>query len=158
MTHETIPEHTLLAKLIKSIEDPVYGHKHSGKNKNIGEEVVAHWTMSQTKNNIGTSFTDIYDQTNADGKSVHVDFTGQTQYTICINWNKIGTGTQTVRCIDVETPTNILFIKDVISGHNDVDLTDLPTWAKGQKKIKLQAKSTVDTDNPVFEGCQIRLK
>lgn len=122
------------------------------------EELVAMWDVSSTKTNIGTSFVDIYTQTNADGKSVRIDTTGKTEVLLQVLWNKVGTGTQTVQVLEVGT-ANVLISMDVVSGNNVTALTDIPAFAESAVKIyKLQAKSTTAGDDPVFEGARIYLK
>ncbi|MEK6881540.1 MAG: hypothetical protein AABY22_18100, partial [Nanoarchaeota archaeon] len=85
-------------------------------------------------------------------------FIGGQKYAAEIQWDKIGTGTQNVRVIDVDNSANVLFDVAVVSGNNVVALTTLPVFATGTKLLKLQAKSTTAADDPVFRGCSIRLK
>jgi len=122
------------------------------------EDLVAHWDRSSTKTNIGTSYVDVYTPTNGSGLELDIDFTGKTQVKGVICWNKVGAGTQTLRAVDAATPSNVLFEIDVVSGRNVDALQALPGWATGVKQIKLQAKSTTSTDDPVFESCAIYLK
>lgn len=134
----------------------VYEDKPAGATAR--EEDVASWCTAVTLTNVGSTFKDLYAGTNSDGKSFHVDFTGKTQVAACVDWNKIGTGTQTIQAVQADLTSNVLFTKDVVSGHNDFALASLPAWATGQKRIKLQVKSTTAADDPVFEACSIRLK
>ena len=123
------------------------------------EDLVAHWTLLATKTNIGTAYVDIYTGTGQAGLVVKVDFTDKTQRAATIQWNKVGTGTQTVRAVDADNVANVLFeTASLVTGENDVALAALPAWATGTKRIKLQGKSTVSTDDPVFQACSIRLK
>jgi len=123
----------------------------------VPEVLAAHWTEPSTKTNIGTAFVDIYTTAGSDGLSVRVDFTGKTQAAARILWNKIGTGTQNLRCVDRDNVANVLFDVVVVDGGQDVAPAALPAWATGVKKLKLQAKSTVAGDDPIFRGCNINL-
>lgn len=122
------------------------------------ESLVGMWTEPSTKTNIGTSFVDVYVDTNSAGRPVKVDFASKTQYAASIQWDKIGAGTQNVRAVDADNVANVLFDVAVVSGDNDVALASLPAWATGVKRIKLQCKSTTSADDPVFRGGSIRLK
>lgn len=121
------------------------------------ESLVAQWSQSITKTNVGASFVDIYNQTNAVGKGVKTDFTGKTQFRLNVKWNKVGTGTQTVRLVDINNTANFYDL-DVISGDNDSGLVNLLAWQTSVVHVKLQAKSTAAADDPIFEGATITLK
>lgn len=122
------------------------------------EDLVAQWTQSITKTNIGTSFVDIYNQTNGDGKSIQIDTNGKTEVKLQVNWNKIGTGAQTVQVLEVGT-ANVLITLAVVSGRNVSALTTIPAFAVDSVKFyKLQGKSTTSTDDPIFESAAIYLK
>lgn len=122
------------------------------------ETLYAQWSQSMTKTNIGATFTDVYSQTNADGKSVSIDTNGKTEVKLSINWNKIGTGTQTVQVIDV-VGSVVLISMNVVSGYQETALTAIPAGLLNSiKRYKLQAKSTTALDDPIFEGAAIYLK
>lgn len=122
------------------------------------ESLVGHWSQSMTKTNIGTSFVDIYNQANADGKSVSIDTNGKTDLRLTVNWNKVGAGTQTVQVIDV-VGSVVLVSMNVVSGYNDSGLIAIPaSLLNTVKRYKLQGKSTTSTDDPIFEGATICLK
>lgn len=122
------------------------------------QTLVAHWTRNITKTNIGSAFVDIYNDANASGYELDVDFTGFTQVAATICWNKIGTGTQNVRVVQADDVANVLFDAVVVSGRNPVALVALPAWAIGVKRLKLQGKSTTSTDDPIFHTCAVYLK
>lgn len=122
------------------------------------EETVAAWEVASVKTNIGAAFVDIYTETNSQGKALRVDFTGKTQYAAGVWWDKIGTGTQNVRCVDVDNVANVLFDIVVVSGRNTTGPTALPGFATGIKYLKLQAKSTTAADDPVFRNANVLLK
>lgn len=73
-------------------------------------------------------------------------------------WNKIGTGTYSVQVLEVVT-SKVLISMDIVSGRNTSTLTSIPAFATNSVKFyKLQAKSTIGADDPVFEGARIYLK
>jgi hypothetical protein len=122
------------------------------------EDLVGHWTKDAVKTDIGTAFVDVYAAAGEAGLPVKVDFAGKTRYAAKIQWNKIGAGTQNVRAVDADNVANVLFDVVVVDGENDVALATLPAFATGVKRIKLQAKSTTATDDPIFRGCCLLLK
>ncbi len=122
------------------------------------EELVAHWTDPRTKTNVGTAFVDVYSGTNESGFELDVDFAGKTQVKAVVCWNKVGAGTQTVQAVQADLTSNVLFTLDVVSGRNVFALAALPAWATGIQRIKLQAKSTTGTDDPIFGACALYLK
>ena len=122
------------------------------------EENVASWDGSSTKTNIGTAYVDVYVAAGDDGRTVRVDFTGKTQVSGRLLWDKLGTGTHAVKCVNRDLTTDTLWeLTNVLAGGNVIPLTTLPAWATGVKNIKLQCKSTVATDDPVFRGANINL-
>lgn len=122
------------------------------------EDCVADWHVSMTKTNLPITFGDVYNQANSDGKSVQIDTNGKTQVKLQVNWNKIGTGTHTVQVIEVGT-ANVLISMNVVSGRNTTALTPIPAFATNSVKFyKLQCKTTLATDDPIFEGARIYLK
>ena len=122
------------------------------------EDCVAQWNVSITKTNIGTSFVNVYTQTNSDGKSVQIDTNGKTEVKLYVLWNKVGSGTQTVQVLEVGT-ANVLISMNVVSGRNVSALTAIPEGlANAVKFYALQVKSTTAADDPIFEGARIYLK
>lgn len=124
----------------------------------LREDLAAQWDVSVTLTTIGTSFVDVYTQTNSDGKSAQLDTNGLTWVRLEVLWNKIGSGTQSVQVLEVGT-ANVLISLDVVSGRNVSSLTAIPGFAQSAvKHYKLQAKSDNGADSPVFEGARLYLK
>lgn len=118
--------------------------------------LAGQWSQSMTKTNIGTGFTNIYSQTNANGKQIPIDTTGFTDVRLYINWNKIGSGTQTVQVINGAC---VLVSIDVIAGSNDSGFVDIPACAENSDMAyRLQGKSTTSADDPIFESASIHLQ
>lgn len=121
----------------------------------IPEIIAAQWHQTFTKTNIGTSFVNIYSDAGYAGFPIFVDFRNRKFFAFVLFWSKIGTGTHNVRAIN---NGNTLFDIEVVDGRNFVNYADLPAWATGIKEIRLQCKSTVSTDDPIFRGGYIALK
>ena len=121
-----------------------------------GGYLVAHWTMSQTKSNIGTSFVDVYIQTNSNGKAILIDTDAFTTARLQIQWNKIGTGTQSCQVINGAT---VLVSTDVVDGNNDSGFDAIPAGLlNAENPFRIQCKSTTSTDDPIFESASIWMK
>jgi Tfp pilus assembly protein PilX len=98
----------------------------------------------------------VFTQTNADGKSVPIHTAGKSQARLVVLWNKIGTGVQTVQV--VSAAGTVLVSLNVVSGRNDSGLVDIPASLENAlNHFRLQAKSTVAADDPVFEGGRVLL-
>jgi len=126
-----------------------------------GGYLVANWHQSSTKTNIGTSFVDVYTGANSNGKAQFIDTDVFTQVRLQIEWNKIGTGTQSCQVVDIASGTNILITLTVVSGSNDsgfVSIPSSPNLLNVEKNYKIQCKSTTSADDPVFESAVIWIK
>ena len=124
-----------------------------------GGDLLASWDSSSTKTNIGTTFVDIFTGTSSNGKGILIDTDTYTQVRLHIQWNKIGSGTQTVQVVDIANAANVLITLNVVSGSNDSGWVSIPAGLlNAEKDYKLQAKSTVNTDDPVFENGVVWLK
>lgn len=118
--------------------------------------LVAHWTQSQTKSNIGTSFVNVYTQTNSNGKAILIDTDTFTEVRLQIQWNKIGGGTQDCQVIN---GANVLVSLTVVSGSNDSGFDSIPVGLlNAENEFRLQCKSTTSTDDPIFESASIWLR
>ena len=123
-----------------------------------GGYLMAHWDQSSTKTNIGTSFVDVYTQTNSIGKAIKIDTTGFTTIRLMVTWNKVGSGTQSIQVIAVDD-ASVIVSKDIVSGENDTGFVAIPAGSLNEEhSYKLQVKSTTSGDDPVFEGASIWLK
>lgn len=121
-----------------------------------GGYLMAHWSMSQTKSNIGTSFVNVYAQTNSNGKAVFIDTDTFTSVRLHIQWNKVGAGTQTCQVLNGAT---VLVSTDVVSGSNDSGFDAIPAGLlNAENQFSLQCKSTTGTDDPIFENAAIWMK
>lgn len=108
-----------------------------------------------TLTNVGSS----YDATVASQGlgMARFDFTGVTSVLFAVRVNKIGSGTQSWQLwnqtdgaeIGVLNDTGAAGVKD-LEGTFSVNLT-------GVKKVRVRAKSTTATDDPVFLGAEVIL-
>jgi hypothetical protein len=131
---------------------------------NNHEDLVGQWTKQRTFTNIGTSFIDIHgDLTNGAGLPTFLDTQEKTKIRLNVQWNKIGTGTQTVQLIlctnfQCTATSSVIVSLDVVSGNNNI-LTNIPSnMINSIGWFKLQAKSTVAGDDPVFQGAFVTLR
>jgi len=128
-----------------------------------GAALVAIWVADVTKTNIATSYVYVYSgSTYANQARLPVEFTKYTQYKVFANWNKVGTGTQSLRVVDHANNANVLheFSDATAAGEKEHDSgwQNIPGWASGGFLLALQMKSTLSTDDPVFRRCVICLK
>lgn len=119
--------------------------------------LAAHWSQSMTKTNIGASFVNVYSQTNADGKSIFIDTNGKDSVKLTVNWNKVGSGTQTVEVIESGLSVQLVTM-NVVSGYNVVTVVIPAGVADSQRKYYIRVKSSTSTDDPIFEGAAVYLK
>jgi hypothetical protein len=107
-----------------------------------------------TKTNIGTSYVNV--PIGANGERTLVDFTGCTQYRAILHANLVGTGPWQVRIIR-DSDSAVLYESPSItqSGERelDTDWQTLPAEASGLMYVRLQAKSSVGADDPIFRRC-----
>jgi hypothetical protein len=114
-----------------------------------------------TKTNIGITYVNIF--TDFSGRPFFIDTTGFTKMAIQILWNKAaGTGVHTMRIINDADSTQI--IESGSLGLNAAQSDDFPNvnipqnFLNFKGKWRLQAKSTVATDDPIFLGFRLYLR
>lgn len=117
--------------------------------------LIAQWDVSSTKTNIGTSFVNIYTQTNSDGKSISIDTNGKDSVKLTVNWNKVGSGTQTV---EIHDGSNVLISMNVVSGLNTSTVIIPAAFTDRVATVRIRAKSTTAADDPIFEGAGVYVK
>lgn len=124
------------------------------------ENLVGAWTTVSglTKTNLGTTYVDLLAGSGTEGNGCDVDGTGRVGYRFYVSWNKnFGSGTHSVQLIS-QTTTDVLATLTAVDGRNTVTGT-LPAYFQDQiRSVKLQAKSTVSTDDPIFYGARIYYK
>lgn len=122
--------------------------------------LAARWHYQRSFANIGTSYVDVYN-TGLNGQRLPVNFSNYTQFKLVVHFNVIGSGNNFFRVVDESNLNNVLSELSA-SGNGEKEIetvwTNLPTWATREKYIKIQMKSDVGTDDPVFRGCSIYLK
>lgn len=126
---------------------------------NRAEYLVGSWTQvgGLTKTNIGTSFTDLF--SGNDGNGCDVDGNGRNEYRLYVSWAKnFGSGTHQIRVISQSTSDVLATISNATSGRN-VATGTIPTYFQNNlRSVKLQATSSVSTDDPIFYGAQLYYK
>jgi hypothetical protein len=130
----------------------------------IRESLVGHWLKERAFTNIGTAFVDICNSANCANNPVSIDTTGKTFVRLDVQWDKIGTGTQTVQLVQCTTSActangTVLVSLNVVSGNNDSGLVSIPSGLLNSVNwYELQAKSTVAGDDPAFRGASVTIK
>jgi len=125
------------------------------------EYIVGSWTVASglTKANLGTSFVDLMTTSGGEGNGCDVDGNGRNDFRLYVSWNKnSGSGTHQIRVISQTTADVLATISNAVSGRNVVTGT-IPTFFANQlRSVKLQATSSVSTDDPIFYGAQLYYK
>jgi len=125
------------------------------------EYLVANWdvpSVGHTKSNIGTTYVDVFTST-TDGCGTDVDGTGKNDFRLYVSWQKnSGSGTHSIQIKDQTTSDVLATIADAATGRNVVTGTIPAFFQENVRSIKLQAKSTVSTDDPIFRGARLHFK
>ena len=125
------------------------------------EVLVGSWFAyaGYTKTNIGTSYVDLFSSSSSEGNGCDVDATGKNNFRFYCSWSKnFGAGTHSIQVKDQSTSDILATISDLSSGKN-VTTGSIPSYfADNVRSVKLQAKSTVSTDDPIFRGAHIWFK
>lgn len=125
------------------------------------ERLVGSWVDSNghLKTNLGTTYVNVLDSSGTEGNGCDVDGTGRVGYRFYVSWSKnVGSGTHSIQLISQSTSDVLATIPDLANGRNVVTGT-LSTYYQDQiRSVKLQAKSTVSTDDPIFYGAHLYYK
>ena len=118
--------------------------------------------VSKTMTNIGTTNVDIYNTAFDQEDMMFIWCTGITDFRIIWMWDYVGTGTQTVRWVDVANNANVL---DTINFAVDQDAGDTgwfakPSWCTTGNFffIEQQGSSSVAGDDPIAKGYNIYVR
>lgn len=125
------------------------------------EHLVGAWdnTAGLTKTNLGTTYVDLLSASGTEGNGCDVDGTGRVGYRFYVSWAKnFGSGTHSIQLISQSTADVLATISNAVDGRN-VTTGTLSSYYQDQvRSVKLQAKSTVSTDDPIFYGARIYFK
>lgn len=106
-----------------------------------------------TLTNIGTAYDAI---AASRGLGVQdVDFTGVGSVLFRVRVNHVGTGTQSWQLWNDTDGAEVAVINDVGVGDNKNLSVTVPVSLTGTKTLRVRAKSTTGTDDPVFYGASI---
>lgn len=112
-----------------------------------------------TKTNIGTAYLNVCP--GANGERSLVDFTGGSEFRIIATVNLVGTGPFGIRVVR-DADDAVLFENGSIAqtGERELDTNwqPLPAAATGLAIVRLQAKSAVGADDPVFRRVTILVR
>lgn len=105
-----------------------------------------------TLTNIGTAYDGI-----AASKGLgllDIDFTGVVSLTFRVRWNKIGSGTISWQLWNETNSTELARIDDAAAaGDNKSQSVTVPiSGLSGLKTLRVRAKSTTGTDDPIYYG------
>ena len=107
--------------------------------------------LTVTKNNIGITYVNVLNGLN--GERTLVDCTGCTQYRFIATVNLVGTGPFGIRVVR-DSDSTVFHAADTIAQTGerelDTDWQTLPAGFAGVELLRVQAKSLVATDDPVF--------
>lgn len=118
-----------------------------------------------TKTNIGTTFVNLF--TDFSGRPFFADLTGFTRLAFQTYWTKIGTGNQHLRIVDDSGAITSDLINTetlgtgtgLVTGDNSLANYSIPAlYTNFKGKLRIQVRSTVAADDPVFEGINIYLR
>ena len=105
--------------------------------------------------NVLTNIASTYDGTTAQkGLGLaEVDFTSVASFDFVVFVNKVGTGTQSWQLWNVTDAAQLAVIDDAgASGDKTLTATVSSGLPTGKKVVRVRAKSTVVTDDPVYYG------
>jgi hypothetical protein len=107
-----------------------------------------------TKGNIGLAWVNVLP--GANGERSLVDFTGCTEYRLILHANLVGVGPFGARLVR-DSDSAVLYENTSIVGLGerelDTDWQVLPAQANGLTLVRLQCKSGVANDDPIFRRC-----
>jgi hypothetical protein len=87
-----------------------------------------------------------------------VDLTGVTQVVFRVMWNKVGTGTLSWQLWDSTDSSEIARIDDAAAaGDNKSNTVTVNVSKTGIHTLRVRAKSTLASDDPVFYGASVLL-
>jgi len=142
--------------------DTLMRHLSSQKEAPSVSRLAAQWSSSVALTNLSATYVDIYSAAGSSGLPVSVDFSDAKQVAIEVQWARAGldTGVHDLRVVNAEGIEDILgTIPGLQTGASSLPFLKLPLWARDRtRKIKLQARSSVITDDPTFHSCIIRVK
>lgn len=112
-----------------------------------------------TKQNIGSTYVDLFLGPGTEGCGCDADGAGRTDFRLYVSWNKnSGSGTHDVRVISQTTADVLASSTNLVTGKNVVTGT-IPAFFKNNlRSVKLQARSSVSGDDPIFYGAQLYYK
>jgi hypothetical protein len=129
----------------------------------LGDHLFCSIVSSITKTNIGTSYVNIFPAF-YDGVPIPIDTKGYTKIGIVLLWNKNGgTGRHDVRLINNNGANEVFVSSEAMpsglpSGRTkNYDITIPEDFTNFRGELRLQGKSTVATDSPIFDGLWIYL-
>ena len=107
-----------------------------------------------TLTNIGTAY-----DTTAASKGLgftDYDLTGVTSLVFTVRQSRVGSGTVSWQLWNETDSSQVAVVSTAVSGDSYLTTT-VALALTGIKRLRVRAKSTVSTDDPLYYGCAIRL-
>lgn len=135
--------------------------------RTLSDQLIVAISRSLTLTNIGTSYADIFPALYS-GFPIPIDTKGFSKLGIILLWNKSGgTGRHDLRIVNNADTNQVMVATDqaptnmptgLPSGLSESFDIDIPAnFIDFRGKVRIQAKSTVATDDPVFDGLLLYL-
>lgn len=134
------------------------------------DQLIMSITRQQTFTNIGTSYVDVFAALYS-GFPHGLDTSGFTRFGVVILWNKNGgTGRHDMRLVEASAPTNVIIhtegrtvatvgVDGLTNGvTEDYNIAIPQAYKNWVGRVKLQAKSTVANDDPIFDAFLLYLR
>jgi hypothetical protein len=148
---------TVACKIIRRSGTTIHeitGRVLRGEETNVKQYDLIGAGSAITKTNIGVSYVDVLP--GANGQRALVDFTGCTEFRLILNANLVGTGPWAARVVR-DSDNAVLYEAPALGAAGerelDTDWLPLPGAASGLALVRLQARSQVGADDPVFRRC-----
>ena len=111
-----------------------------------------------TLTNVGTAYDTATCPLSKELGLVRIDFTGVTQLIFDVFVNKVGTGTQSWQVWNESDGAEIGVINDAAAAGVKTLSATFNVNLSGQKLVRIRAKSSVSTDDPVFFSASLMVK
>lgn len=101
-----------------------------------------------TLTNVGTSYDAVAASRGLGGQLV--DLTGVTSIRLLVSVSRVGSGTQSWQLWNETDGTELGVITDAVAGEKKLDATFILSPVVGVKLLRIRAKSTTASDDPIF--------
>jgi hypothetical protein len=151
-SHPDLATHDALGLATQAELDTHAGTPHGGSSPRASISLGGYVVVT----NVGASYDAV---ALSKGLGVaEVDFTGCAQLDLAVRVNKIGTGTQSWQLWDETAAAELMVVDDAAAaGERTLTASKTSALPTGVKRVRIRAKSTVATDDPVYYGASLRV-